>query len=126
MTASRALVGLAIACLCNCCKPDIGDQERLRRALQEEYGPVANWNISFVRGSHHLLIMVKGAFFATLPDSLFDVRAREVVRFALSRYGSSRELDSITLDVGEFMSQKEGFAYFRVGRSLRLPVVEAR
>jgi hypothetical protein len=127
MTTSRALSYLVIACLCiGGCKRDIGDQERLRRALQEEYGPDANWNVSFAPDSHHLLIMSKGAFFATLPDSLFAVEARQVIRFALSHYGSSRDLDSIDLDVGEPMSEKSGFAYFRVGRSLRLSAAEVR
>ena len=72
-------------------------RENLLAALQDSLGKDAQPEVAFLRDSTNLQIELAAAPFANLSDSAFTDRARDIARFALTRYEKASELDSVTV-----------------------------
>lgn len=123
MAASRLTLVIALCGSLFACRSD--PKRALGKELDRVYGPDATWLVGFARDSTHLLVQVQGAYFGSLPDSQFNDRARDIVRFAFRRYPAREALDSVTVAVGQVLSSG-ALGVFRVGRSITVPASSLR
>lgn len=94
---------MGLAGMCVACAGRPSPRGALRAALEADYGPETRVNVSFMRDSQHLNIILDGPPFRHLSDSLAGAKAREVGQFALERYDRVSELDSLTVRFVRFV-----------------------
>ena len=94
-----ALGALAVACRPEA--PDDVDRTRLAEALRDSLGRRVHADVAFMndggRQNSHLYVAFDTIVPPTVSNATFELRARELARFALRHYAHAEKLDSITV-----------------------------
>ena len=92
------------------CQPEAPDSRALARltvALRDSLGRAADPNAAFITdGGHresHLYLTFDTTAVPNASDSVFEDRARDLARFAVSHYERASDLDSITVATRELV-----------------------
>ena len=86
------------------CEPQGHESEardRLTRVLRDSLGATTDPNVGFIsdgggRGSH-LYVLLDTTAFPNVSESVFELHARDLARFAIRHYDQAEMLDSITV-----------------------------
>ena len=109
--ARRLLLGAPtlslIAPACHRNAPDGDARTQLIAVLGDSLGEGANPDVSFMqnggRPESHLYVAFEMPDIPIVPDSGFDIRARDLARFVVRHYAHASELDSISVAAREPM-----------------------
>jgi hypothetical protein len=78
---------------------------RLATILRDSLGATTDPNVAFITdGGHrnsHLYVMFDTTAVPNVSDSVFELRARDLARFAMRHYEKAGELDSVTVATRE-------------------------
>ena len=81
--------------------PDDVDRARLTESLRDSLGRRAHPHVTFMndggRQNSHLYLAFDTIVPPTVSNAAFEVRARDLARFALRHYAHAQKLDSITV-----------------------------
>lgn len=127
---SLALLSFFALCLgataCEKNGPEAEARARLASVLRDSLGAATNPNVAFIvdDGSRdrHLYVLFDTTAFATISDSAFVVRARDIARFSLRHYGKAQALDSITVASRETLTPAEA----RIHHTATFAIAELR
>lgn len=80
-------------------------RDRLTRVLRDSLGATTDPNVAFIKdgGSRdsHLYVMFDTTAFPNVSDSVFELHARDLARFAIRHYDQAEMLDSVTVESRE-------------------------
>ena len=78
---------------------------RLTTVLRDSLGAATDPNVAFIanggRRDSHLYVMFDTTEVPNVSDSVFELRARDIARFAMRHYEKAGELDSVTVATRE-------------------------
>jgi hypothetical protein len=85
--------------------PESEARDRLATDLRDSLGSAADPNVAFITNGaekdSHLYVMFDTTAFANVSDSIFELRARDLARFAMRHYEKASRLDSVTVAARE-------------------------
>jgi|ERR1043166_718292 hypothetical protein len=103
----------ALAVTAAACTSHPGAQAALRRTLESHYAQT-RVNVSFMRNSSHLNLLLDGSPFRQTPDSELTSKALDLARFALAAYSSAAQLESLTVRFVRFVPRAgESYCFAR-------------
>jgi len=74
----RSLWSGSLALLIITCTSRVNANVVMQRFLEDQYGPGTRVVVGFIGDSQHVVVLVGGPGFDSLPDSMIDSKAREV------------------------------------------------
>jgi hypothetical protein len=72
-------------------------REKLKAVLRDSIGAATNPQVSYLNNDKHLLVQFDTTAFASLSDSVFTLRAKEIGGFSKRHYEKPADLDSISV-----------------------------
>ncbi|MFN2638481.1 MAG: hypothetical protein ABR585_15910, partial [Gemmatimonadaceae bacterium] len=85
--------------------PESEARARLATVLRDSLGRIADPNVAFIvddgHRDSHLYVMFDTTAAPNVSDSVFQLRARDLARFAMRHYEKAGELDSVTIATRE-------------------------
>lgn len=94
------------AVACHTRSRDSDARGRLVSILRDSLGEAAGPNVAFITSAQsqsHLYVTFDTTVAPAVSDSVFELRARDLARFAVRHYDQASELESVTVATRELM-----------------------